>query len=487
MLKRVGSAGFAAAMLMAGAFVVYLQTGPRRSDNAEAAVVADRSERRLAAREPDGGETALRFALEREREERRKALERELQATQGRLGLLQASYEERQTDLKRLAAELAGLRGQTPDDRLGETPGPFAQPPFAQPKTDRSVGLVVEARPGTDDAARAAFEQGRAAYREARWREARAHFETADRLVPAHAEYAFWSARAAQMLADYPTAARRYEAILSRLRDQAGEDAPETAAAANHLALLYWEQGRFAEAETLYKKAVAVAERGGPADDPTLAGYCNDLAVLHHDQGRLALAEPLLKKAVAIGEAALPADDLALARWRNNLARLQHDQGRLADAETLYAKAVAAGEAAPPADAPELARWISNLARLKRTQGRPAEAEALYKKAVAAGEKTLPADHPDLARSANNLAALYQDQGRLAEAEALYRKALGIFERKLGLTHADTRKATANLAGLLRSRNGLDRADALKPTRAGAAPPERLADRGAARSELTTR
>ena len=84
--------------------------------------------------------------------------------------------------------------------------------------------------------------------------QARSHFEKADRLMPDHVEYSYWAARLAELLGDYPTAARRYEAVLVRLRVQKGDDAPEIAGALENLAEVYRAQGRFEEAEPLLKR-----------------------------------------------------------------------------------------------------------------------------------------------------------------------------------------------------------------------------------------
>jgi tetratricopeptide (TPR) repeat protein len=81
----------------------------------------------------------------------------------------------------------------------------------------------------------------------------------------------------------------------------------DSSASLNNLAVLYKMQGRFAEAEGLYTRALAIYENEISPRDPTLLGSLNNLAVLYYDQGRYAKAESLYKRALAMDEKALGA------------------------------------------------------------------------------------------------------------------------------------------------------------------------------------
>jgi tetratricopeptide (TPR) repeat protein len=73
----------------------------------------------------------------------------------------------------------------------------------------------------------------------------------------------------------------------------------------NNLAALYDDQGRYADAEPLYKRALAVWEKALGPDHPDVATALNNLAQLYKDQGSYEDAEPLYKRALAIREKAL--------------------------------------------------------------------------------------------------------------------------------------------------------------------------------------
>ena len=71
------------------------------------------------------------------------------------------------------------------------------------------------------------------------------------------------------------------------------------AATLNNLAERYKEEGRYADAEPLYKRALAIREKALGPDHPDVAQSLNNLADLYSAQGRYADAEPLYKRALA--------------------------------------------------------------------------------------------------------------------------------------------------------------------------------------------
>ncbi|MEM9667087.1 MAG: tetratricopeptide repeat protein, partial [Bacteroidota bacterium] len=90
------------------------------------------------------------------------------------------------------------------------------------------------------------------------------------------------------------------------LAEQAlGAKHPSTAGSLNNLAHLYQSQGRYAEAEPLYKQALAVREQVLGEEHPSTATSLNNLAHLYQSQGRYAEAESLYKQALAVREQVL--------------------------------------------------------------------------------------------------------------------------------------------------------------------------------------
>jgi tetratricopeptide (TPR) repeat protein len=71
---------------------------------------------------------------------------------------------------------------------------------------------------------------------------------------------------------------------------------------------VYKAQGRYAEAEPLYKRGVAIFEKSLGAHHPSVASAMDNLASVYKDEARYAEAESLYKQALAIREKALPPD-----------------------------------------------------------------------------------------------------------------------------------------------------------------------------------
>ena len=80
---------------------------------------------------------------------------------------------------------------------------------------------------------------------------------------------------------------------------------------ANTLAVLgvaYWNQGKYAEAEGLYKRALTIQEKALGANHPDVARTLDNLANVYDDQGRSSEAERLYKRVLSIREEVLGAN-----------------------------------------------------------------------------------------------------------------------------------------------------------------------------------
>jgi CHAT domain-containing protein/tetratricopeptide (TPR) repeat protein len=244
----------------------------------------------------------------------------------------------------------------------------------------------------------------------------------------------------------YPEALPLAQAMASNL--EKGPANSDLAGALNNLAQVYGALGRDAEAEPLYKRALAILETSVGLDSVAIAPELNNLGALYEREQRYAEAEPLFKRALAISEKALPPSHPDVGRALNNLATLYERQDRHAEAEPLFRRALAIYEKAAGPESPAVATLANNLGQVVKVEGRYGEAEPLIKRSLAIREKVLGRDHPDVARSLNNLADLYQRERKFAEAEPLFKRALAIREQTVGADHPDTMASVNNLASL---------------------------------------
>jgi tetratricopeptide (TPR) repeat protein len=70
----------------------------------------------------------------------------------------------------------------------------------------------------------------------------------------------------------------------------------------NNLARLYDNQGQYAVAEPLHRRALAILEKALGSEHPHVAMSLNNLAALLRATNRLAEAEPLYRRTLAINE-----------------------------------------------------------------------------------------------------------------------------------------------------------------------------------------
>ena len=128
-----------------------------------------------------------------------------------------------------------------------------------------------------------------------------------------------------------------------------------------------------AEAESLYRWALAINEVSYGKDHPQVATVLNNLAGLLSATNRPAEVEPLYRRALAIDEANYGKDHPNVAGDLNNLAGLLADTNRPAEADPLYRRALAITEESYGKDHPNVATVLSNLALLlSATTNRPA-------------------------------------------------------------------------------------------------------------------
>ncbi|MEI6848255.1 MAG: tetratricopeptide repeat protein [Chlorobiaceae bacterium] len=90
----------------------------------------------------------------------------------------------------------------------------------------------------------------------------------------------------------------------------------------NNLGLLLKTQGKDAEAEPMFRRALEIDEKAYGKDHPEIATDLNNLATLLKDQGKYAEAEPLYRRALEIYEQRLGNNHPDTITSRDNLTAL---------------------------------------------------------------------------------------------------------------------------------------------------------------------
>ncbi len=136
------------------------------------------------------------------------------------------------------------------------------------------------------------------------------------------------------------------------------------------------QQGRYNEAEAMFRSLAKKAEEDFGAEDPKVASAIRSLALVYSLQGKYAVAEPLLYRSLAIMEKADP-ENIETSAALEQLARLYHTQGRYAATELILHRSLAIRERALGPDHPEVAKVLKQIAVLYKKVGKKDEAKRL--------------------------------------------------------------------------------------------------------------
>ena len=152
---------------------------------------------------------------------------------------------------------------------------------------------------------------------------------------------------------------------------------PDTLRAANRLAALYEEAGRWADAEALRRESLASRRKATTPDSPELAAELASLGLDLAAQEKWAEAEPLVRESLKIFEAKQP-DDWATFHARNLLGACLLARRQFAEAEPLIVRGYEGMKAReskiPPAEKLRLQEAAARVVRFYEAWSKPEEA-----------------------------------------------------------------------------------------------------------------
>ena len=147
-----------------------------------------------------------------------------------------------------------------------------------------------------------------------------------------------------------------------------------------------------AEAEPLYRRALAIDEKSG-FEPPNVARDLNNLGLLLCATNRPEEAEPLLRQGLTIGEKTFGSQHTHVATLLSSLAKLLKDTNRLAEAEPLMRRALTIDEKNFGFEDPKVAIRLDSLAGL--LQGRQPARERPSPSIVARSPSTKSPSDPN--------------------------------------------------------------------------------------------
>jgi CHAT domain-containing protein/tetratricopeptide (TPR) repeat protein len=228
-----------------------------------------------------------------------------------------------------------------------------------------------------------------------------------------------------------------------------GETDPTTASILTLYAQLKYRLGSYAEAESLCRRALKTQLIMGGPESSDVAWCIADLAVYLRRQAKMAEGESLSRRAVELQKKLTDGKGPLFAAAVNNLAGMYCERGQYAEAESLYRESVQLATELYPEGHPRLLTSHANLAKLLETRGKYVESEAILRQAFATWTATQGAD-PDLGGEIlETLGILLSARGDLVGAEDALRKAAAASIAVYGEENSESARAKSNLANVL--------------------------------------
>ncbi|KAJ7857860.1 hypothetical protein B0H13DRAFT_2574107 [Mycena leptocephala] len=238
--------------------------------------------------------------------------------------------------------------------------------------------------------------------------------------------------------------------VLEKRKQTLSADHPDTLLAMANLAATYRELGRSQEAEPLNRIVLEKRKQLFGADHPDTLSAMAHLATTYHKLGRYQDAEPLESIVLEKRRQLLSADHPHTLLAMGDLAATYRELGRYQEAEPLESIVLEKRRQLLSADHPHTLLAMENLAATYCNLGRSQEAELLASIVLEKQKQLLGPDHPDTLSAMANLAATYHKLGRYQEVEPLVAIVLEKRKQLLGAEHPETLRAMGNLAATYR-------------------------------------
>lgn len=194
-----------------------------------------------------------------------------------------------------------------------------------------------------------------------------------------------------------------YGKSLRKINSVHGPDSLAAGAVLHNIGGVLHSRGDFAAAEGPGGKAWEISRHQLGADDPRALLDATAYAAILDGLERYAESESVYRRALSVFESKLGLEHTEVAATLHNLAAAVAAQGRPEEAEEKYRRALRVKETLFGGDSPDVALTRNNLGRLLTDLGRRSEAVPLLEAAVATLEQCLVAAHPHLVAARRNL------------------------------------------------------------------------------------
>ena len=258
----------------------------------------------------------------------------------------------------------------------------------------------------------------------------------------------------------FSDAEKLYRRVIELRSRVLGPEHPDTLASRNRLIYALNEEEKHAAAEAEARQVVKLREKilGFEHPDTLLSRY-NLASALYHE-GKFAEAERIYREVLQLDEKVIGPEHQRTLAARIGLANTLNDQGKYAEAIRSYREVIRLDTKVYGREHPVTLNDRMDLATALQANGQYPAAETEYRAVIKLQEKVLGPEHAHTLNTRNNLAELLNDEEKYAEAEAECRQILGLEEKALGPEHRLTLNSRANLAVALLGQGRIEGAQA---------------------------
>ncbi|MCF7809977.1 tetratricopeptide repeat protein [bacterium] len=201
----------------------------------------------------------------------------------------------------------------------------------------------------------------------------------------------------------------------------------------NNLVELYYILGDTAKVESLGTIASDISKEVLGVDNLELARLYRIMAKTCHEEGRFHQADSLYRSALTILEKQHVDDQDDYIDILSEIAILYHESGQYAEADSLYCLSLDLHENLVGSGSPDLVSTLTNLANLKNETGDFVAAESLYTRALKNNSHRRSRSYFTKISLLHSLAKTCVAQGKYKKARRHYKKALEYIDGSTGM------------------------------------------------------
>jgi tetratricopeptide (TPR) repeat protein len=310
-----------------------------------------------------------------------------------------------------------------------------------------------KAKPADAKRMRQAFElAGLSAHKRIQYAKAMEHFREAEKFTDPNRDLQEWAALQ-HAIADllfaqgkYADAEKLFRSVIEARTRVLGPEHSDTLESRHRLIYALTEQSKHAEAEHEAREVLKLREKALGTENPeTVASRYNLANALVHE-GKYADAEAMYRDVIKIDNKVLGPEHMRTIAARDGLANVLDYEGKNAEAQTLYRDVIKLDEKVYGPEHPTTLNDRMNLATSLQLDGNYSAAETEYRNVIRMQQNVVGVEHPDTLNTRNNLAETLDDEKKFADAEAECRQIIPLETKILGPEHRATLNSRGNLA-----------------------------------------